>query len=196
MPASRSARAMTLAPRSWPSRPGLAMTTLIFWRIFHRGQTARTASDYRRFDVFSPDLAQAVAHLPDRRIGADRVDEQRHRVGAAHGASLKRRQRLANLGGITPHAQRVEPRQLTLAGRLVDIERANASSARLDEVIHADDDLLLRFNGLLRAIRALGNLSLRVAALDGCHHAAHGVDGLEVGQRLFLELPGQGLDEV
>src|ERR1700712_2969712 len=29
MPASRSARAMTLAPRSWPSRPGFAMTTRI-----------------------------------------------------------------------------------------------------------------------------------------------------------------------
>src|SRR5947209_1645814 len=26
-PASRSARAMTLAPRSWPSKPGLAMST-------------------------------------------------------------------------------------------------------------------------------------------------------------------------
>src|SRR4051794_24963942 len=30
MPASRSARAMILAPRSWPSRPGLATTTRIF----------------------------------------------------------------------------------------------------------------------------------------------------------------------
>src|SRR5205809_7862663 len=30
MPASRRARAMIFAPRSWPSRPGLAMTTLIF----------------------------------------------------------------------------------------------------------------------------------------------------------------------
>src|SRR4029453_7785144 len=29
MPASRSARAMIFAPRSWPSRPGLAMTTRI-----------------------------------------------------------------------------------------------------------------------------------------------------------------------
>src|SRR5215212_5439579 len=27
MPASRSARAMIFAPRSWPSRPGLAITT-------------------------------------------------------------------------------------------------------------------------------------------------------------------------
>src|SRR5476649_502670 len=31
MPASRSARAMILAPRSWPSRPGLATTTRIFF---------------------------------------------------------------------------------------------------------------------------------------------------------------------
>src|SRR3954470_8634463 len=30
IPASRSARAMILAPRSWPSRPGLATTTRIF----------------------------------------------------------------------------------------------------------------------------------------------------------------------
>src|ERR1700694_3847156 len=32
MPASRSARAMILAPRSWPSRPGLATTTrILLW---------------------------------------------------------------------------------------------------------------------------------------------------------------------
>src|SRR3954463_6239193 len=30
IPASRNARAMIFAPRSWPSRPGFAMTTLIF----------------------------------------------------------------------------------------------------------------------------------------------------------------------
>src|SRR3954471_9564782 len=33
MPASRRARAMILAPRSWPSRPGLATTTRIFWVV-------------------------------------------------------------------------------------------------------------------------------------------------------------------
>src|ERR1700674_758444 len=33
MPASRSARAMILAPRSWPSRPGLATTTRILPRL-------------------------------------------------------------------------------------------------------------------------------------------------------------------
>src|SRR4051794_603562 len=36
MPASRSARAMIFAPRSWPSRPGLATTTRILrvWVLF------------------------------------------------------------------------------------------------------------------------------------------------------------------
>jgi hypothetical protein len=33
MPASRSARAMIFAPRSCPSRPGLATTTRIFWVV-------------------------------------------------------------------------------------------------------------------------------------------------------------------
>src|SRR3954454_18162386 len=33
MPASRSARAITFAPRSWPSRPGLATSTRIFRSI-------------------------------------------------------------------------------------------------------------------------------------------------------------------
>src|SRR3990167_3572643 len=33
MPASRNARAMTLAPRSCPSRPGLAISTRIFFSV-------------------------------------------------------------------------------------------------------------------------------------------------------------------
>src|SRR3954451_3831860 len=33
IPASRSARAMIFAPRSCPSRPGLATTTRIFWLV-------------------------------------------------------------------------------------------------------------------------------------------------------------------
>src|SRR6185503_2328273 len=195
MPASRSARAMTFAPRSWPSRPGLAMTTLIFWRIFHRGLTARTGSDYRRFDVFPPDLAQAVAHLPDGRIRTGRVQQKRHRIRAAAGSGLERRQRPADLGGIAPCAQLLEPGQLTLACRLIDVKRTDAFP-RLDEVIDADDDLLLRLDGLLRAVRAVGDLTLRVAPLDSLHHPAHRVDRFEIGQRLFLELRGQRLEEI
>jgi hypothetical protein len=37
MPASRNARAMIFAPRSCPSRPGLATTTRIFWVVLEAG---------------------------------------------------------------------------------------------------------------------------------------------------------------
>src|SRR5258707_735810 len=113
MPASRSARAITLAPRSCPSRPGLAITTRIFWDIFSlqlaagRWQpTQRTAPkqafpagcplpapplllDYRRFLVFAPYLAQRVAHFSHGGIGTHGLEEQRHRVGGASGPLLQ-----------------------------------------------------------------------------------------------------------
>src|ERR687888_221962 len=51
MPASRSARAMILAPLSWPSRPGFAITTRIFlatlgqssWPVYDRRVDERDA---------------------------------------------------------------------------------------------------------------------------------------------------------
>src|SRR5271169_6666773 len=51
-PASRSARATTFAPRSWPSRPGLAMTTRMLLmnplhRIADRVRPARLAATGR-----------------------------------------------------------------------------------------------------------------------------------------------------
>src|SRR5919197_3095874 len=48
MPASRSARAMILAPLSWPSRPGFAITTRIFLATL--GQSSRPVYD-RRVDA-------------------------------------------------------------------------------------------------------------------------------------------------
>src|SRR6478609_6164602 len=47
MPASRNARAMTLAPRSWPSRPGFATNTRILvefiWAALRRHSAIRFA---------------------------------------------------------------------------------------------------------------------------------------------------------
>src|SRR5829696_394519 len=65
MPASRSARAMIFAPRSWPSRPGLATTT----RILRLLVAALTA----------PILLDDQLHLLVRRP----VDRAVDRVGAA-----------------------------------------------------------------------------------------------------------------
>src|SRR5436305_10956584 len=68
MPASRSARAMTLAPRSCPSRPGLATSTRIFCSAMqHHLNTERTRDHSGQP---APDLplkcfdVQAAPHVP------------------------------------------------------------------------------------------------------------------------------------
>src|SRR6185312_14195550 len=46
IPASRSARAITLAPRSWPSRPGFATSTRIFRSAIDLHLTTAEAEAY------------------------------------------------------------------------------------------------------------------------------------------------------
>src|SRR5687768_6549971 len=100
MPASRSARAMTFAPRSWPSSPGLAITTRIFWLIRSTTHQITRSSDDRHFLVFSPYFAERIAHFADRGIGAHAIEQQRHGVGGAPGAGLQRFERAADAIGI------------------------------------------------------------------------------------------------
>src|ERR1700733_10877350 len=72
-PASRSARAMTFAPRSWPSSPGFATTTrygrIIEARVYARCRTRRLVGNAR-----GP--SRVCEHLDtdddDERPGSDR----------------------------------------------------------------------------------------------------------------------------
>src|SRR2546421_1299392 len=73
IPASRSARATTLAPRSCPSKPGFAISTRIFFGI-------RFASVEERLLPDAEDLAHHVDDLPEGRLRADRVEDEGHRV--------------------------------------------------------------------------------------------------------------------
>src|SRR6185436_1096972 len=116
MPASRSARAMTLAPRSWPSRPGLAMTTRIFciWQL-----------DERNFFVLAPHVPERVAHLADGRVGADAVHQGIHRIPGAARRLLERVERGTHPGVVARLPQRLEPGELPLGGGLVDVEDRN-----------------------------------------------------------------------
>src|SRR3990170_6746819 len=74
MPASRSARATTLAPRSWPSRPGLAMRTRMGgWIMVAVACAADRSVPHRQGTPPRPggprsELAQRRAH----RVGAER----------------------------------------------------------------------------------------------------------------------------
>src|ERR1044071_7511912 len=89
MPASRSARAMTFAPRSWPSRPGLAMST-------------------RSFFVGAEDGAHGVADFAERGIGFYRVVYVRHQVFVAQapvGGWGRSRRPVVGLGGLAQREQ-------------------------------------------------------------------------------------------
>src|SRR6476660_7739661 len=73
MPASRSARAMIFAPRSWPSRPGLATTT----RILPRDAASTAGRDATRHAAtgtvrWSTALCPCSAADRDRRHPLDR----------------------------------------------------------------------------------------------------------------------------
>src|SRR5581483_12355132 len=60
IPASRRARAMIFAPRSWPSRPGFATTTLIF---------PATVGQYRNGETHRRRLLPRVAEPRRRAFG-------------------------------------------------------------------------------------------------------------------------------
>src|ERR671914_2647268 len=86
MPASRRARAMIFAPRSWPSRPGLATTT-------------RITSEDGCFGVGAVDALERLDDLAFGAVGAGAVEQRFHQVAAGRGAVAQLCEGL--LGGLT-----------------------------------------------------------------------------------------------
>ena len=88
MPASRSARAMIFAPRSWPSRPGLAINTLIFFSAIFVGEFSLAPAGKScdgDFFVGAEDFAEGVADFADGGVGFYGIEEIRHEVVFAFG---------------------------------------------------------------------------------------------------------------
>src|SRR5688572_7111057 len=187
MPASRSARAMTLAPRSWPSRPGLAMTTRIL-RIYSLHQ--------RHFFVLSPHVPQRIAHLADGRVGPHAVEERLHGIAGADRGVPQRVERAAHGIGVPGLAQRFEPLELDVPRALVDVQNRVWRLVVLHEVVDSDDDLVAALDRLLESVRRLGDLALRKALLDSLDHPAHPVDGVEIALRPLFHVEGEPLDQI
>src|SRR5678816_2252932 len=198
IPASRRARAMTLAPRSWPSSPGLAIITRIFCTGTYSPATRNrlNSSDYRRFFVFAPDVPERVAHFSYGGVCAHRVDEERHGVGRRAGPLLQRLERAMHVGVVARLTQLIELRKLLLRCGLVDVQGPNWLLVVRHELVHADDDLVALLDGLLEFVRAIGDFTLRITLFNGGDHPAHAIDRVEVRQRLLFEVGGQLLDEV
>src|SRR5215831_9771119 len=182
IPASRRARAMTLAPRSWPSSPGLAIITRIFCTTTCPPATRNrlNSSDYRRFLVFAPDVPERVAHFSYGRVCAHGVDEKRHGVGRRAGPLLQRFERGMHTGIVARLTQLIELRELPLRGGLVDVQGPDWLLVIGHELVHADDDLVALLDGLLEFVRTLGDFALRITLFNGGDHAAHAIDRVEV----------------
>src|SRR5688572_4723578 len=175
MPASRRARAITFAPRSCPSRPGLAMTPRIRCcdtlpapapglpgaRPAKRGQTdidnletdLRAPSlNYRNFVILAPGLAQNGTHFSDCGIRPNRIQQRRHRVFGALGHLGKGFERLLDGTGVPLRTDRGQPFELVLVRTVIDVQRIYAGPRRSHRSVHADDDALAALHGLLVAV--------------------------------------------
>src|SRR5690349_14025203 len=82
IPASRRARATTFAPRSWPSRPGLA-TTIRIWSCIVVSPFPAAGSEGIGGHVRAPHVTKRVGHLADGGAGREGV---LHRVQDVVGA--------------------------------------------------------------------------------------------------------------
>src|SRR6266568_880707 len=165
-PASRRARAMILAPRSWPSRPGLAtrmrrgrwdsdMSRLRktngegsdllpqVWPMRQEGAPARNNPGLEPtvLAIRSEDLAQDVTDLPQGRIGLHRLDDRRHHVGALAAGPLHRPERLPHPGRAPVPLHRGEAFDLCPRHALVDLEDGDPGVvvAAGAEPVHAHD---------------------------------------------------------
>src|SRR5260370_7532421 len=112
IPASRNARAITLAPRSCPSSPGLATNTRIGLFI---------QSDRARFPIGAEHIPQSVTDFTERRVSADGVQNVRHSVLRTLGRAPQGIQRSGYSPLIPPGPQRRQLAYLALIARLIDL---------------------------------------------------------------------------
>src|SRR4051794_1617849 len=87
MPASRRARAMILAPRSWPSKPGLATTTRILRAV--AVVIDGGSLEHGALGVRPEDLLQCRDHLPLAGAGTGGGGDRVHQVGLGGGGPLE-----------------------------------------------------------------------------------------------------------
>src|SRR5215468_5637085 len=162
MPASRSARAMILAPRSCPSRPGFATTTRIFPAI-----GPEPTSEDRRLAPRAPDLAQRVAHLAHRHVGARGRQHGLHEVAVGVGRILLQAgERRLSRGRVAPFAHRLHARDLLSLQSRVDAEDLERLLLLHLVAVNADDDSLAALDLRLVAEARLCDLTLHEVLLD------------------------------
>src|SRR5487761_72520 len=87
MPASRSARAIIFAPRSWPSSPGFAISTRIVLSAIRLERISLSDGD---FFVDAEDVAEGVANFAQSGVGFHGFVDVRPQIFVAFGGFAER----------------------------------------------------------------------------------------------------------
>src|ERR1043166_5104314 len=135
--------------------------------------------------VFSKCGSQYSANLANRHVVADAIDNDRYQVLRATGRSGQGRKTL--VGVPTLFAQRSQLPTATRFEFRVNLLCLQSRFLAGDELVDANDDLLLLIDGLLMFIRCPVNLFVHVSSLDRLEHPTHVVDPVEILAGLLLK---------
>src|SRR2546430_10360411 len=131
-PAARSAGATTLAPRSWPSSPGLATST--------RGAN----SENHGLLELAPGFAQHVGDLAQGAVGLDGVDQHRHQVVIAPRLGADLAQEPSHLPPLALAPDRGQPLQLPGPVRGVHLVAGHLRSEEHTSELQSQSNLVCR----------------------------------------------------
>src|SRR5208283_498585 len=208
-PASRKARATTRAPRSWPSRPGLATSIRSFLSVSMETFLLNESEDnsIASAQLESPGIGINPKNIPVE-IAAflfcgpspDRLDERWHDVVFPAWRTFASAPQLVHCFA--------KPDFVALI-----LEQAGATDLHpFDFVVYLQHEFQLRpvgwifvhpdydfFSGLdllLEMESRIGDFHLRVVALYGRNHPAQFIELADVGVGFFFHLIGKGLDKI
>src|SRR6202011_3944951 len=154
IPASRSARASTFAPRSWPSSPALATMTRSGRSLVVVVSVAALISELRRLGVAA---VHAHHRVDDLALGGDRlhaVDQERHHVRLAGARAFQRRERRLDGRVVAVRAHVLHRARLTALDLRADLEQVGILLlVGALERVDAHDHALARFDRPLVAVR-------------------------------------------
>src|SRR6266404_1842272 len=180
---------MILAPRSWPSRPGLAT------RI-RSVRAGGTPSHPRGVAIDAELLAIDVADLAERDAILHGGDERRHQVLTVATGAADRVEARARPCLIARRLERAYARRLPLLERGIDAQQVDRRLVAHLILVDADHHLLAAIELALEMIRRLGDLLLWEAELDRADDPAHRVDLPDVLFGFALDARRQRLDGV
>src|SRR5216683_2957664 len=171
---------------------GWALTRLRLRSV--EGASSGVHLDFIRGVVFAEHAAYRVGDFAERRVGAHRVDNRRHQVGAVARDFLDACERLLRGLGVAPGADAGEPLLLLPLDCGVYLQDVAGQGVARGEFVDADDDAILGLDFALVNEGRVLDLALHIAALDRGHRAAEVVDLFEVLARLLFEFAGERFD--